>query len=83
MAPPTWRAALNIVEALPVAPAEMVANAAAWVGTNTCPMASPMVNISSRAHHRLEWAPSSESKLMETAAPTSPRAMSRRGPSSG
>jgi aryl-alcohol dehydrogenase-like predicted oxidoreductase len=34
MAPPAWRAVLNIVEALPVAPGEMVANAAAWVGTN-------------------------------------------------
>ena len=36
MAPPSWRTVLNIVEALPVAAGEMVANPAAWVGTNTC-----------------------------------------------
>jgi len=39
---------LNIVEALPIASGEMVANAAAWVGTKTWPMDKPMVNISQR-----------------------------------
>jgi len=72
-----------MVEALPVASGEMVANAAAWVGTNTWPMDKPMVNISRRAHHKLEWASSRDSRPMEAAAPASPKAMCRRGPRIG
>jgi hypothetical protein len=34
-APPSWRTVLNIVEARPVAAGVMVANEAAWTGTNT------------------------------------------------
>jgi hypothetical protein len=35
IAPPSWRTALNMVEARPVAAEEIVANAAAWLGTKT------------------------------------------------
>ena len=50
---PSWRATLNMVEARPVACGEIVANAAAWEGTNTWPMAIPRQNISTRIHHKL------------------------------
>ncbi len=82
-APPSCRIALNIVVARPVAAGVIVANAAAWTGTNTCAMDSPRVTISSRAHHRLVCCPISASRAMEAAVPASPMLMSRRGPSRG
>jgi hypothetical protein len=45
----SWRATLNMVGARPVACGEIVANAAAWDGTNTWPMATPRQNISTYA----------------------------------
>ncbi len=74
-APPSWRTALNRVEARPVASAEMVANDAAWVGTNTWPMPSPSANISSRAHQRLAEAPRVEIKAVTTDTVTRPMVM--------
>lgn len=35
-----------------------MANEAVWVASITWVIPNPMANISSRAHHKLEWAPS-------------------------
>jgi hypothetical protein len=72
-----------MVAARPVAAGVMVANDAAWTGTNTCAMARPSVSMSSRGHHRLDCGPSSASRPIDTAVPTSPMVMCRRGPSRG
>src|ERR1700723_2334520 len=82
-APPSWRTALNMVEARPVAAGVIVANDAAWTGTNTWAMARPSVSMSSRAHHRLVPGPSSASSPTATAVPHSPVVMGRGGPSRG
>ena len=66
------RIALNMVEARPVAAGVIVANDAAWTGTNTCAMDSPSVNMSSRAHHRLVCGPSSASSPIDAAVPVRP-----------
>jgi len=83
IAPPSWRKALNMLAARPVAAGVTVANDAAWTGTNTCAMDSPRVSMSSRAHHRLLSGPSTASSPIETAVPVSPMLMCRRGPSLG
>jgi hypothetical protein len=82
-APPSWRAALNIVAARPVAAGVMVAKEAAWTGTNTWAMDSPRVSMSSRAHHRLVCGPIRASRPIEIAVPDRPPVMRRRGPSRG
>src|SRR3984957_20812661 len=67
IAPPSWRTALNMVEARPVAAGVMVANDAAWTGTNTWAIDTPRVSTCSRAHHRLGPGPSSVSRPIEAA----------------
>ena len=72
-----------MAEARAVAAGVMVANEAAWTGTNTWAMNNPSESRSSRAHHRLVCGPSSASSPIEAAVPVSPRVRWRRGPSRG
>ena len=74
---------LNTVEARPVASGEIEANAAACAGTKTWPIANPRQNIRSRIHRRLVCAPTRVISPIEAVTPSSPRAMFRRGPSTG
>lgn len=80
---PSWREALNRVEARPVAAEVMVAKAAACEGANTCAIATPSSSIIARIHHRLVEKPTSVIRLMLVATPARPPMTSRRGPSLG
>ena len=70
---PSWREALNRVEARPVAAEVMVAKAAACEGANTCAIATPSSSIIARIHHRLVEKPTSVIRLMLVATPASDR----------
>src|SRR5215472_13020375 len=83
IAPPSWRTALNIVDARPVAAAVIVANPAAWSGTKMLPIASPRVTSRIRGHHRLVVGPRRPSRPIDTAVPRSPTITCLRGPSRG
>ena len=48
---------------------------AACPGTNTCPMAKPSANMSSRIHHRLGCAPIRAISPIDTTTPARPTTM--------